>query len=102
MQLIDIRYIINPGFFTLKKDLYKINPVIRQNIVFAQQNVITDPPFTKLDFLLCRNLLIYLKSELQDVLIEKFSYSLKKDGILVLGSSESLGDRTSFTVINSK
>jgi two-component system CheB/CheR fusion protein len=89
-------------FFILKKDLYKINPVIRQNIVFAPQNVITDPPFTKLDFLLCRNLLIYLKSELQDVLIEKFSYSLKKDGILVLGNSESLGDRTSFTVINSK
>ena len=70
---------------------YRIKKIIREMLVFAPQNVIKDPPFTKLDLLSCRNLLIYLGPELQQRLIPLFHYSLKPDGFLFLGTSESLG-----------
>ncbi len=60
-------------------------------VVFAQQSIIKDPPFTKLDLLSCRNLLIYFSSKLQKKLFPIFHYSLKPGGILFLGSSESIG-----------
>ena len=63
-------------------------------IVFAQQNVLTDPPFTKLDLLSCRNLLIYLNSETQKKLLPLFHYSLNPGGFLFIGSSESIGGYT--------
>ncbi|MCU7866850.1 MAG: PAS domain-containing protein, partial [Candidatus Thiodiazotropha sp. (ex Lucinoma borealis)] len=73
---------------------YRIKKLIREMLVFAPQNVIKDPPFTKLDILSCRNLLIYLGSELQKKLLPVFHYSLKQEGILFLGSSESIGQTT--------
>ncbi|MCU7855758.1 MAG: chemotaxis protein CheR, partial [Candidatus Thiodiazotropha sp. (ex Lucinoma borealis)] len=73
---------------------YRINKSIREMLVFALQNVIKDPPFTKLDILSCRNLLIYLGPELQKKLLPVFHYSLKPDGILILGTSESIGHNT--------
>ena len=63
-------------------------------IVFAQQNVLTDPPFTRLDLLSCRNLLIYLSPETQKKLMPLFHYSLNPGGLLLLGSSESIGGNT--------
>lgn len=63
-------------------------------LVFAAQNVIKDPPFTKIDLLCCRNLLIYFSAELQKKLMPVFFYSLKPDGILFLGSSETIGQAT--------
>ncbi len=75
-------------------DQYRINKSIREMLVFAQQNIIKDPPFTKLDLLVCRNLLIYLGPELQSKLMPIFHYSLNPDGILFLGSSESVGQNT--------
>lgn len=79
--------------FFIKEDSgnYRVRKSIRENLVFAQQNIIQDPPFTKLDILSCRNLLIYLGSELQKKLLPLFYYSLKPDSLLFLGSSESLG-----------
>jgi len=79
--------------FFIKEDNggYRIRSEIREMIVFAQQNVLTDPPFTRLDMLSCRNLLIYLNSETQKVLMPIFHYSLDPGGILFLGSSESIG-----------
>ena len=72
-------------------------------VVFANHNVIKDPPFTKLDLISCRNLLIYLETEAQEKVLSKFNYSLKKDGILFLGPSESIGEFIdSFSVIDSK
>jgi two-component system, chemotaxis family, CheB/CheR fusion protein len=71
---------------------YRIKKEIRQMVVFAVQDVVMDPPFTKLDLLCCRNLMIYLESELQDRLIEKFRYSLRAGGILMLSPSESAGN----------
>jgi two-component system CheB/CheR fusion protein len=70
---------------------YRVAKEIREMVVFAPQNVVMDPPFTKLDILACRNLLIYLGPELQKRLIPLFHYSLKPGGILVLGSAESVG-----------
>ncbi|TLU83455.1 MAG: PAS domain S-box protein [Chlorobium sp.] len=70
---------------------YKISKEIRETIVFAQHNIIMDPPFTKLDILICRNLLIYLEQELQKKLIPLFHYSLNTGGILFLGIAETIG-----------
>jgi len=82
---------------------YRIKTSIREMIVFALQNVTQDPPFTKLDMLSCRNLLIYLDSELQKKLLPVFHYSLHPEGILFLGSSESIGTFASlFSTLNKK
>lgn len=79
-------------FFTLTDgDCYRIQPEIREQIVFAVQSVIKDPPFTRIDLLSCRNLLIYLGPQLQKKLLPLFHYSLNPGGLLFLGASESIG-----------
>jgi two-component system CheB/CheR fusion protein len=80
-------------FFTLESDgsSYRINKGIRDLLVFSEQNVIKDPPFSKLDLISCRNLLIYLGTPLQEKLIPLFHYALKPGGMLFLGTSEGLG-----------
>ncbi|MFI3123576.1 MAG: CheR family methyltransferase [Methylococcales bacterium] len=90
-------------FFVKEENSYRIKKEIREMIVFAIQNVIKDPPFTKLDFLSCRNLMIYLTPELQDRLITAFHYALKPEGVLFLSPSESVGNHTNlFSAINHK
>ncbi len=82
-------------YFTEEEDgQYQVKKLIREMLVFAPQNVIKDPPFTKLDLLCCRNLLIYLDTELQRRLLPAFHYSLNPGGILFLGSSETIGPST--------
>ena len=81
-------------FFTKEKDGYRARKEIRDMVVFARQNLVMEPPFTKLDILSCRNLLIYLAPEVQKKLIPLFHYSLGPDGLLFLGNSESIGDFT--------
>ncbi|MFO7604688.1 MAG: CheR family methyltransferase, partial [Desulfurivibrionaceae bacterium] len=81
-------------FFTSHKNHYQINKNIRAMVVFAPQNMIKDPPFTKLDLLSCRNVLIYFAPPLQKKIIPLFHYSLKPEGILFLGSSENIGQFT--------
>jgi two-component system CheB/CheR fusion protein len=89
-------------FFTRTDDGYRINTEIREMIVFAQHNVIMHPPFTKMDYISCRNLLIYLDPELQKKLLSLFYYSLNPEGILLLGTSETLGSQSHlFTHVNS-
>lgn len=78
-------------FFVEDPGGYRVCNEIREMVIFAEQNIIVDPPFTKIDVLSCRNLLIYLESELQDKLIQLFHYSLGQGGFLVLGSAESIG-----------
>jgi two-component system, chemotaxis family, CheB/CheR fusion protein len=78
-------------FFVKEDNVYRVKNDIRETIVYAAQNVIKDPPFTRLDLLSCRNLLIYLDSELQGRIIPLFHYSLKPGGVLFLGSSEGIG-----------
>ncbi len=78
-------------FFTDEGNGYRINSNLREMVVFATQDVIKDPPFTKLDILSCRNMLIYMEPELQKKLIALFNYSLRPGGIMVLGTSETIG-----------
>ena len=73
---------------------YQVVKAIRDMVIFAQQNMIKDPPFTKIDILICRNLLIYLTPEIQKKLIPLFHYSLNNGGFLFLGSAESVGNFT--------
>ncbi|HBA85008.1 MAG TPA: chemotaxis protein CheB [Verrucomicrobia bacterium] len=79
-------------FFVKEEGGYRIGKEIRGMVIFAPQNLVMDPPFTKLDILSCRNLLIYLSPEVQKKLFPVFHYSLKSNGILFLGSAESIGD----------
>ncbi|MCX7140242.1 MAG: PAS domain-containing protein [Proteobacteria bacterium] len=77
--------------FFIKDDAgYKVKKDVRDIVVFAVQNAVKDPPFTKLDLLSCRNLMIYMEPELQDRLIPNFHYALKPDGVLFLSASESI------------
>ena len=78
-------------FFEPVNGGFKINKEIREMVVFATHNIFKDPPFSNLDMISCRNLLIYLNSELQQKILPLFHQSLKSDGILFLGSSESIG-----------
>jgi two-component system CheB/CheR fusion protein len=77
-------------FFNRSDSNYSIITSIREMIVFAPHNVIKDPPFTKMDFILCRNLLIYMENELQKKLANLFYYSLNPGGILLLGNAENI------------
>jgi len=83
-------------FFTKADHKYRIKQELRESIIFASQSVIKDPPFTRIDFLSCRNLLIYLGSKLQRKLLPLFHYSLNPSGILFLGASESIGTSTNY------
>ena len=79
-------------FFTVEPEGFRLSTAIREMVVFANQNVIRDPPFTKLDILTCRNMLIYMEAELQKKVIALFNYSLNPGGIMVLGTAETLGN----------
>ena len=81
-------------FFIYDPDLntYSIQKNIREMVIFSEQDVIRDPPFSKLDLISCRNLLIYMNKELQKKLIPMFHYALNPGGFLLLGSSESIGE----------
>ncbi len=78
-------------FFRVEGDGYMIEPRIRDMVLFAQHDLIIDPPFTRLDLLSCRNLFIYFNAALQKRLLPLFHYSLRPAGILLLGGSETVG-----------
>ncbi|NLM29783.1 MAG: chemotaxis protein CheB [Methanomicrobiales archaeon] len=86
---------LSPGrlkrFFVKKDNTYLVSKEIRECVIFATQNVLSDPPFTRLDILSCRNLLIYLSAELQKQVIPLFQYALNPGGLLFLGTAESIG-----------
>ncbi len=73
---------------------YRINKKIREQIVFAYQNLITSPPFSHIDLISCRNLLIYLKLDVQNQVMELFHFALRENGYLFLGPSETIGRKT--------
>jgi two-component system CheB/CheR fusion protein len=90
-------------YFTKNGNVYTIKTNISEMILFAPHNVIKDPPFTKLDILTCRNLLIYMEPELQKELMNLFHYSLNVGGVMMLGSSENENSKhMQFTPIDSK
>src|SRR6478736_1659446 len=79
-------------FFSVEDGGYRIHKNIRDLLVFSEHDVIKDPPFSRLDLVSCRNLLIYMGPELQRKLIPLFHYALNPAGLLLLGSSETIGD----------
>lgn len=83
-------------FFIQDEHGYRVVKEIRDMVVFAPQNIIMDPPFTKIDILSCRNLLIYLSPELQKKLLSLFHHCLNPGGVLFLGSAETVGVITDF------
>ena len=90
-------------FFVQEEHGYQVGKEIREMVIFAAQNLIMDPPFTRLDILSCRNLLIYLAPELQKKLLPLFYYSLGPGGVLFLGSAETIGTATDlFAPLDSK
>ena len=92
-----------PDFSSPGESGYTIKTIIREMVVFAPHNVIRDPPFSKLDFILCRNLLIYLEPELQKRLMNLFYFSLDKNGIMILGTSENAStEENLFIAIDTK
>ncbi|WP_340122357.1 chemotaxis protein CheB [Methylobacter svalbardensis] len=79
-------------YFNAENNGYRMKNEICETIIFAPQNIITDPPFTRLDIISCRNLLIYFSADLQEKLLPLFHYALNPHGLLLLGSAESTGN----------
>ena len=83
-------------YFVKEDNTYRIKKQIREMIVFAVQNVIKDPPFSKIDLVSCRNLLIYMDTPLQKKILPLFHYTLRPEGVIFLGTSESIGEFTEY------
>jgi two-component system CheB/CheR fusion protein len=100
----DIASEITPGrlrrFFIEEKGGYRIRKEVRELVVFAPHNLLSDPPFSRLDMIVCRNLLIYLQRDVQADVQRIFHYALKPGGYLVLGTSESADDAELFRIID--
>src|SRR5271155_5466033 len=78
-------------FFTLEEHGYRVVPELRGVVVFTVQDVLADPPFSRLDLISCRNLLIYLRPEAQEKVLLLFHFALSEGGVLMLGGSETVG-----------
>jgi two-component system CheB/CheR fusion protein len=78
-------------FFSREDHTYRISPELRASVVFTVQDVLADPPFSRLDLVSCRNLLIYLRPDAQAKVLALFHFALERDGILLLGTSETVG-----------
>ncbi len=80
-------------FFSRREGRYQVSKGIRERVVFAAQNITADPPFSRLDLIVCRNLLIYLDQAIQKKIIALFHFALRDTGYLFLGNAETVGDR---------
>jgi len=89
-------------FSRVKGDDYQINRAIRDMCTFARQNICEDPPFSRLDLISCRNVLIYLGPELQKKCMPIFHYALNPGGYLLLGTSETIGSSDLFSLVDKK
>lgn len=86
-------------FFTREPGGFRVGKSLREGVLFAVHNVLHDPPFSRLDLVSCRNLLIYLQPEAQERVVETFHYALRTGGLLFLGASESAGDSGAFVPV---
>ncbi len=78
-------------FFDKEGELYRAKPALRESVIFAPQNLLADPPFSRLDIVSCRNLLIYLEPDFQEKIIGLLHFSLREGGYLFLGTAETIG-----------
>src|SRR5262249_11733308 len=97
---------VSPGrlqrFFTRVDAGYRVSKRIRDLCVFARQDVTRDPPFSRLDLILCRNVLIYMGTELQKRVMTVFHYALKQTGFVMLGHSETVGSYSELFAVKDK
>ena len=99
----DVDVALLSRYFEKRTGRFRIKQNIREMVVFAVQNLVKDPPFTRIDLISCRNLLIYFQPVLQKKALSIFNYALNQEGFLVLGTSESVGDMSNaFLVLDSK
>lgn len=90
-------------FFTREGNLYRVNQAIRDMVIFSRHDVTRDPPFSRLDLIACRNLLIYMEPGLQKRLLGLYHYALRRGGYLLLGSSEAISEPSSlFRTVDKK
>lgn len=89
-------------FFTKEDGFYCVSKQVREMVIIAKQDLIKDPPFSKLDLIVCRNLLIYLNATLHKKILPLFHYSLNSGGVLMLGPSESIGGSELFSIIDKR
>lgn len=78
-------------FFVQENGGYRVSKTLRELCVFARQNLLNDPPFSRMDLISCRNVMIYLQDSVQRKVVPTFHYALKPDGFLLFGASESIG-----------
>ncbi|MEO1330899.1 MAG: CheR family methyltransferase [Pseudomonadota bacterium] len=91
-QLTNVPKELKERYFTVAGDDFQVSKPLRDAVVFSKHNLIRDPPFTRMDLVSCRNLLIYLEEEAQRKSIAMFHFALRADGHLLLGPSETLGE----------
>jgi two-component system CheB/CheR fusion protein len=90
-------------FFVKPDGVYQVSKLLRDTVVFAEQDLTADPPFSRLDLISCRNVLMYFTPELQKRVLPLFHYALKPNGFLLLGAAESVGTFTElFTLVDKK
>ncbi len=103
-----IANVLNPEllarYFTrIEGNRFRVRKTLRESVLFSQHNLIADPPFSRMDLISCRNLLIYMKPEVQDQLFRMFHFALKPEGYLFLGKSETVGEHHQlFTPVSKK
>jgi two-component system CheB/CheR fusion protein len=81
-------------YFHKQGDEYQVTSAVREAVTFATHNLLSDPPFSRLDLVICRNVLIYFTAPVQDRVLELFQFALKREGVLMLGRSETIGPHT--------
>jgi two-component system CheB/CheR fusion protein len=89
-------------FFTKQSGGYRVRQELRELVVFAAHNLLADPPFSRIDLIACRNLLIYLQRDVQRDVVELFHYALRPEGVLMLGTSETVGRSDLFRLEDKK
>ena len=90
--LVNVPEDLREQYFSRHGDLFRVQRELRQMVIFAPHDITKDPPFTKIDLLSCRNVLIYLDPNVQRRVLSLFHFGMKVDGVMVLGPSESVGD----------
>ncbi|TDH25499.1 chemotaxis protein [Segetibacter sp. 3557_3] len=85
-------------YFKKEDNKYRVLPILRKMVVFAHHDILKDPPFSKLDLITCRNMLIYMSAELQKKVLRTFHFALNTEGTLVLGPSENVGNLKDYTI----
>ncbi len=101
-DLVAVPDVMLKKYFSCRDGRYQVSRRLKEIVLFAHHDLVQDPPFVRLDVISCRNLMIYLKPELQDRLLKLFHYALRENGLLLLGRSETVGRQSSLFTIKDR